>query len=390
MASRDWRFVLTNLDSETLTVLDKIASDRKVTFVLNDESVHEGHVPSDSRLISDIADDGDPYLAMNSRLIYGFRRESDETPFWIPRFGGLVHIVGDVAESNEPETHYSAYDPWRLLKSRPLTRDDGLLPTDGLTFRNRPGNEIAIDLLTNTDAFHGTARIDYGQTDFYEGTIEVTDEIDQHFESSTSVGEAWTQLTDGGTLDIVLDPIYDPVNRPGFLAELSVYAKAGDDKPNAIFAWDKPGRSLTGIERVQDGTAMANKILFYTGNGTPAALQSATASIAKYGQYWLEKSISDEYVTSAVQLLAQAELRLRRQGKTTLTIDPTPIRAPEPFRDYYLGDRVPVYASNRLRLALENTVDDARRVYGIPIVLDDDGAESIDKLLISSPFEDEA
>lgn len=396
MAGRFWRFIVTDLDTITLSFLDRVASDRRVAYALNDESVHEGRVPSDSRNLSRIANDGDPVLAMNSRLIYGFRREVDGVPdsttpsLWVPRFSGIVQIVGDTAQADEPVTHYTAYDPWHLLQTRPMLTDSGLLPTDGRTFRETAGSAIAVDLLTNSDVFHGTCRIDYGQTGFYTGTIETTDEISRHFEAGTTVGEAWKILTDSGTLDIVLEPIYDPVNRPGFCSQLNIYATAGEDKQSAVFAWDKPGRSLVGIDRTQDGTLMANKVLFYTGNGKPAALQTNAASVAKYGQYWLERSISDEFQTGAVQLLARAELRLRRLGKTTLSIDPAPERSPEPFTDYFCGDRVPIFASSRLRLpiSLENPEDEPRRVYAIPITIGDDGTENVEQLLLSSPFDE--
>lgn len=397
MAGRFWRFIITDLDSVTLSFLDRVASERSVAYALNDESVHEGHVPSDSPNLSRIADDGDPVLAMNSRLIYGFRRELDGVPnsttpsLWTPRWAGIVHIVSDAAQSDNPETSYTAYDPWRLLKLRPLVTDAGLLPTDGMTFRNTPGSEIALDLLTNSHSFHGSCHIDFGQSgEFYTGTIETTDEISRHFEPGTTVGEAWTTLTDSGTLDIVLEPVYDPVNRPGICSQLSIYDKAGEDKQSAVFAWDKPGRSITGIDRTQDGTQMANKVLFYTNNGKPAALQTNSASVAKYGQYWLERSISDEYQTAVVQLLAQTELRLRRLGRTTLSIDPVAERSPEPFTEYFCGDRVPIFASSRLRLPIElqNPEDEPRRVYALPISIGDDGTENVESLLLSSPFEE--
>lgn len=390
MAARDWRFILTDLDTVTLSFLDRVAHDRRVVYTLNDEAIHEGRVPSDHAAVNSLAADGDPYLSMNNRLVYGFRREGsgENPPVWVVRFAGILQLPGDSADTDEPDTHYTAYDPWRILKQRPLVRDDGKLPTDGITFRNTRGDVMVTTLLENSFVWHGNHRIDFGQTDFYEGTIEATEVIDQAFEAQSTIGQALTTLTDRGTLDVVLKPIYDPVNRPGYLAELNVFEKAGQPSPNAIFAWDKPGRTLTGIERVQDGTRMANKVLFYTGNGQPVALQTNAESVTKYGQYWFERSISDDYVKAAVVLLARVELRLLYLGHTTISVTPTPVRAPEPFLEFNLGDKVPVWASRRLRQMLAQTDEQPWRVYGIPIEIADDGIEQLESVLLASPFEE--
>ena len=50
-----------------------------------------------------------------------------------------------------------------------------------------------------------------------------------------------------------------------------------------------------------------------------------------------------------------------------------------PWTEYDLGDRVPVYASARLRKLLSGY----QRVYGMPIQISDDALEHIDALLVS-------
>jgi hypothetical protein len=82
--------------------------------------------------------------------------------------------------------------------------------------------------------------------------------------------------------------------------------------------------------------------------------------------------------------LAAEQLRLRKSFKETLTVNPAPERSPEPFVDYYLGDRVPVYVSNRMRQALPAGVLPFawQRIYGIPVEIDDNGVETVRELLV--------
>ena len=69
-----------------------------------------------------------------------------------------------------------------------------------------------------------------------------------------------------------------------------------------------------------------------------------------------------------------------------MTVSPNPLLSPKPFLDYGLGDRVPISATPRLRQAIPWASDATiyQRVYGIPIVLGDDGVETV-RQLIGSP-----
>lgn len=388
MTNRQWRWIVTDLDTQTTTLLDRLASDRKATYVLNDAAVAEMSVPSDSSEVNNPHTDGDSLVAMNSRLLYGLRRENpDPDRPWVCRFGGTINIVEDEADSDSPKSHLTAYDPWELLKHRPILNATGHIPVNGLTFEDTPLNEVVVALLQRTHLEHGTCRIDFGQTDGYEGTIEVLDEITKHFDPGTSVGEAWQELCELGC-DIVLTPVYD-VNRPGIVAELNIYAEAGAGRPEAVFGWNRFPRSLVGISRLLDGTQMANKLLAYSQDGEPSAIKTNAASVSKFGEYWLEKFYSSDYPQAVVEALALAELRIRKNGHLALTLDPAPEFSPDPFLEYYLGDSVPVFASNHLRspLTIQPSEDFRLRIQGLPILMSDDGVESVDKLLLSFPLE---
>lgn len=391
MIPRRWRWLVTDLDTVTTTFLDRAASERKATYILNDAAVAEMVVPSDHPNVRNIYDDGDPVVNEQNRLIYGFRREAqDEDVPYVCRFAGKISICEDAGDANLGHTHITAHDPWEILNRRPILDAAGHIPTNGITFRDAAMNDIAVDLIARTHLEHGTTRIDFGQGGVvYNGTLETLDEVDIHFDPGTSVGEGLRQLADLGC-DIVLDPIYEPFVRPGYCSELSVYELSGAVRPAAVFGWDRFPRSLANLGRLTDGTQMANKLVAYTQDGKPSAIKTNAASVAKYGEYWLEKFFSNTYPLSVINALAQTELRIRAKGNLTLTLDPAPERSPDPFLEFFVGDSVPVYASDRLRKPLTLTNDETTRmrIQALPILMSDDGVESIDKLLLSFPLDD--
>jgi hypothetical protein len=387
-----WRFVVTDLDTAIVTMLDRVASDRSVVYALNKPAQAVGQVPSDNPEVNIPHTDGDPFLSEGNRLLYGFRREAGGSiPPWVVRYGGLILQVQDEAGSGQPVTHYTAFDPWQYLYSRPVLRDDGELPgSAGVTFTGMTGDAIVTDLLLATVTAHGEAFIDFGQTGFYTGTIETTPVIPEiNFQQGTSVGEAWDQVVATANLDIILSAIYDPVNRPGFVSELNVYAQAGQIQNEAIFAWDLPSRSLVGVDRLMDGSKRVNKLRPFAGQGqTPRPLQTNAASVAKYREYWEQKFYSEQIVGPVADVLASVELAAKAQGKQTITINPAPELCPLPFTEFFLGDLVPVYASNRLRAPIGVDMSATpptgyQRVYAIPLNISDNAYETVDRLLLS-------
>lgn len=384
-----WRWVVTADDCSTITIIERLARDQQATYILNHPAVAEMKVPSDNSEVNiPYFGDDDPFVSYGNRFLYGFRREgglfgTTTPPLWICRYAGILQILEDEAESEQSMSHLVANDPWQYLYARPVMRDSGAFPgRDGRTYRGRRGDQIIVNMLENTLAAHGSVHIDWGQTAFYGGTIEATDVLEKiNFPQMTSIGEAWDQLVATNTLDIVLTPVYDPINRPGILCELNVYETAGSNRNVAVFAWDKPSRSLVGISRLRDASQLANKVKFYGGQGGLAVpTETDAASVTKYGQYWTQQAASQKN-RLAVELLALAELGLRARGKLTLTVDPAPERSPFLFREYFLGDKVPVYASNRFRQPLATK----QRVYAIPVTIDDDQTEKVERLLLTDP-----
>lgn len=391
-----WRFIATDLQTTTVTWMDHIAMSRMVTYVLNAPAVFSCQVPSDNPEVNRLWDapgtlyDTDPYISEGVRLIYGFRREIADpfTQIWVPRFAGLLLQLEDVAESDIARSRMSAYDPWQYLYNRPIRNSAGELPGEaGLSFTATKANVIAASLLKWTIDTDGPCYIDagttYGGTSFYTGDLDDCQELDIVFERGMMVGEAWDSLVATGRIDITLDPIYDPDNRPGYCVQMNTSPEAGQQRPDAIFGWDKAPRSLVGITNLHDGTRRANAVQYYAGQGgDPVALQEDLVSQGKYGVYFAQQfwpGPTDAGWAVAVEALAESELRLRANGQQTVTISPAPERAPSPFTEYYLGDYVPVYSSNKMREALVGR----QRVYGIPIEISDDALETVRQVLAS-------
>jgi hypothetical protein len=417
-----WRFIVTNLATETLTSLDKRATERGVVFALNQPATHTGLVPSDDPEINIAAPSADSpaFLSHNTRLIYGFRREIRPTladPPWRCRFAGIVMGLEDVA-ADAPTSRYTAYDPWQYLMSRPIRQNDGTLaPSGGIVYTDARASDMALDLLANTVAVDGSVFIDASQAGLRQDTDVLFGKT--VFDRGISVGEAWQQLCDTGTIDIVLRPVYDPINRPGILCEMITRKQAGQVRFNAVMGWDRASRSLVDLSRLVDGTRLANEVQFYAGQGgSPVTLQTDAASVAKYGEYWAQQfMVGKQTQAPLVELLALAQNEIRKNGAKSITFSPAPERSYLALRDYGLGDYVPVWASRSFREplgidydgfgALSVSITGApiegdelgvivsdgpgtpgavgyQRLYAIPIEIDDNGVERPTALLTAS------
>ncbi len=400
-----WRYFIADLAGDGIVDYSKLASDRVIEVVLNGALSMTGTVPSDNVLVwLDGPNDFDPYLAKGTRLLWGFRRESSTPPYYVVRAATLVQLIEDSAAQDDARSKFTGYDPWKYLMARPVVNASGDLPgADGLSFTATQASVVIASLLAWTiqDTKGGHTYIDAGATyigtGFYTGTLETAAGmvIDINFPQGTSVGQAWQMITDMNVCDIVLDPIYDPRNRPNYLCQLNVYAQAGSIKDEQIFAWNLPGRSIIGLNRLEDMTQAANRIWYGTGPGAtvnrPAtSIANDLTSIAKYGNYWAQQIYPGQDEPTVVQSLADRQLSLRKDGKETVTFKPAPERSPRPWQDYELGDRVPVWASQQGFRRVLGAQDSGtmietqyQRIYGWTTNISDDALETIDPVLTS-------
>ena len=404
-----WRWLVTDLDSNTLTFLDRLAAEVVVTYTLDKGWTAKMAVPSDNPEISLLAGDGDPYVSEGNRLLYGFRREGSG-PLWQCRFAGKILQVEDSGETENARTIITAFDAWHLLYQRPMVNFDGDFPdTAGFfSFDDTQVGIIALTFLRNTivnhdifglgidigDTLHGNMVGTMPGTSFWgspykapwsgrpHSVYENTNPVDTDCQQGLSVGEVFDQQIDTGSIDIVFTPIYDPVNRPGYIAEMAVYEKVGVEADDAVFAWDKPSRNLRRIDRLKDGLKRANTIRYSWGQGGPPVNGgipiSYGPSILKYGETWHTQYWPGR-IEEAVFALETLQLLLMEDGILTVQIEPAPERAPLLFTEWFLGDTVPEFASSRLRAPLAGF----QRIYGVVLNIDENGYEQIPQVLVS-------
>lgn len=441
---RNWRWVIAGLAGETKSFLDKLATAQSMKFVLDDMQEVTMDVPSDNIEIYTLAtSDNSPFVTHSKRLVFGLRREElvlgtplwpyDDaivaTGPWNCRFSGIVTITQDQATSDEPITHLTGNDAWGWAKSLPVLNPDGSLPGQkGVTYTGHTGDYIAKDIITNAYGWITTQFGGHGTwpwnglsateanlfIDISSGHFDTTESIPIiTFQQGASVADAWQQLCQTGAIDIVLTPVYDGDNS-GRIAVMNVFNQAGQDQKNAVFGWDVFPNNLVGIDILRDGTQTENWVQFYAG-GLAALFASSPpssefpvgyhdGSIGQFGPYFAQKNISGPSDTTSVELLALAEVALRKNGKTTLTVDPAPEIAPDPFIDWFLGDTVYVWAGrnmkegisadsvpgNSLRQPIKSIpVGDPAvspwRVYGFQIDLANDLTETVTNLLLTDP-----
>ena len=398
-----WRWVVTDLDTNTITFLDRLAFGAEVTYRLNGGSTAKLRIPSANPEVNILHTDGEPFVSEGNRLLYGFRREG-ETPLWKVRFAGKILMVEDSGETENAQTTITAFDPWHLLYQHPMVDEIGEFPDDAgfFSFDDTQAGNIALIFLRNTILNNGSGLNDHGDlgidtgdgpfpgaepgnlpgTGFWDGVYEPTTQRDTFCQQGMMVGEVWDQQLETGSLDIVMTPVYDPTNRPGYMADLSIFETAGSQKDDAVFAWDKPGRNLTAINSLKDGTKRANTIRYYYGEGGPPSgggiPLSYGPSILKYGETWHQQFYPGR-IDVVVNALATLQLLLMEDGIKTVHVTPAPERMPFLFTEFWLGDTVPVFASSNLRQEIAGY----QRIYGVVLSIDENSYEQVPQLLVS-------
>lgn len=394
------RTFVTDKDSRTLSILDRRATDRQFLFTLNQPAYHTFQVASDDVEINRPFPDADSpaNLTNNRRLLFALQRIQGADPPYQPLFGGIIMTPEDQG-ADTPTTRATVYDAWQYMMSRPVRDPEtGDLPgPNGLTFASGSlASDIALGLLQITEIEDGETHIEW-----YSGDIEPSDPLPSTitFDAGLSVGEAWQQLCNTGTIDIHLDPIYEPIDLPGKINRLRIVAQsagtaAGPILYNDIMGWDKGGRSLMGVNRLVDGTRLANKIAYFAGQGGAAVpVQTDATSVAAFGVYFAQQFFPGSNDITTIALLAVTELAIRRNGARSISLDPAPERVGLPRPHELLGSYVPVWASRNLRepLGIDYDAFDAdnpgasgyQRIYAVPVAVDNNGVTRLTGVLTS-------
>lgn len=414
LGGRYWRFVLCDLTTGApISILDRQVRDRSISYERNKGTVITGTISADNQAVNGIAWDGFPNLAEGDRLLYCFRRDysgvdcdGDPTGFpWTPRASGVLLQYDDAARSEDGITTFTAFDPWQYLYTIPVLAPNSSAPrlhnSDVRYDQNL--DEIIVDLLDVAEQWYnqtwspdtGPRRmfLDWGWSSCYNGTIDIVpqplnslgEQVPIFFQKGTSIGQAFDQLLELYDFTIEMKPIYDPVNRPSILCELSVINQVPTQLPGAIFAWDYAPWSVVEISRLVDGTGRRNKINLHATQGGPSVgIITELASVNRFGEYWDETWIIDQENTESVQVMAQILIDTISEHPRTVTITPLPERSPEPFIDWQIGDEVIVMATSNLRA----TMAGFQRVQAFTLDISDEALEQVTGMRVYIPGTD--
>jgi hypothetical protein len=376
----DWLFVVCDLQGNQIAAITRTGFAKRLIARSNRPLQLSFSVPSDDPLTRILHTDGYPYVTSAKRVVRGYRREYGAFTL---RFSGVIAQVQDVADADRSLTHVVAVDPFQRLFRRIVRNAAGsrVLPA-GLRFTSQQGSVIAKALVDRTNTYLGNSRIttDAGFGAVFEATAAQT--VD--FPEGTSVAEALMRLADTGTMDLVFDPIdYSS----SYHAVFSVVAERGSNKPNAIFCYGMGNHSIRSFQRLEDGDLIANDVTVYRGprpskgaawlrsNAVSAASQTAHDKFESVRYLWEQES------AAFTQQLADEERDLRADPRVLLSIVPMIERAPVPFTDYWLGDRIQVYISGD---AARQSLAASQRVYGVTISIEDDGFETVEEIVASA------
>jgi hypothetical protein len=197
------------------------------------------------------------------------------------------------------------------------------------------------------------------------GTIQASKTRDRTYQYA-NIGEAITNLTrvlDG--FDFEVTPIEYTAGKIG---QLTVYASQGSNLSSTVRFQYGP-QTLANVRSVsRQIEPPINYARVLGANGLPAVKQDA-GSIATYGYWIVQESMSD--VSEQTTIDDKAQALLRPNPIKVVAFSPDPTLAPAPWDDYWLGDTVSFFGR---RGAFSEDV--TARINKITVVIDDEGNEA--------------
>lgn len=374
----EWRIVICDLQGRPLSLVSRIALEKRLSFQLDRASQCAFTVPSLDPQVQTLHTDGYPFLNEMNRVVKAYRKEFGA---WRLRFAGVVWTLEDQGEEDAQHTLVTAFDPLQMLTHRVVLTAAGSDAVD-VTF-NEAGAQIIKKLIQRSIDTHGTVGLGYtGSPAQLQGSFAATTALPRTFYEGTDVASALASVTDTGTCDVTVTPVD---RTDGTLAVLSVSAQRGSSKPAAVFAYNMGNHTITRIARLKDGDRLANDVTVYGGRRTTAGSDwpvkkhlTDAPSIAAFHRHVATRASPELTQQAYVDALTAEELRFRKQPRELLSITPAAERAPLPFLEYDVGDSVPVYAEMRETIAGE------QRVYGFTIDVDDNAFEHVGELVAAA------
>jgi hypothetical protein len=370
-----WALVLSDRTTKPITIISRVALDKKLAYRRSRPATLSFRVPSDDPQIARIHTDGIPVLHPLARTVQAYRHEQDDdgTFRWVLRFNGVVWQLEDAGEPDDAWTAVVCFDPWKLLEKRFPTLDP-FVDVDGAAIARQIVDQV------NSDEYTGV------QTD--GGTFEQAPVRTKTYAGRQSAGAALAELANAfDGFDLLMEPFTpeDSTGAPvydGTMARLHAFTKLGRWQDELKFSWGAAPHNVKSVRRLLDGEGTANRILGL-GQSSIAGPIEDPESRAAFGLLESVSSYTDIVSPELLQALIASELQFRKRTRELVHIIPQPGLAPEPFTHVNLGDTFEVYIGERLRGGLAGL----QRCYGFDISLSDDVAiETVDRY-VTTPNE---
>jgi hypothetical protein len=364
-----WKFVLA--DSSTMANIGELqATNKQFEFILNRPGSASFRMP----LTRPLADE----ISVITTCLKIYRTTPSATNLvW----SGPIWNIDDIV--HEESMNVTAVGWFEILNHRFLRYEKRYTAND------KTAGQIALDLLTiannqkdgplsaaNPDG-NGTTR----PTGITVGTTSDTGTKNRIYPQWQSIGQAiqeWSEIENGYDFEITPDT-----------KTLNIYASAFPgtlrrDRPQAQFGFNWGPHNLLEFSRTTESAELVNS-QFAVGKFGSHALSQNTTSMDTYGLWENSQTLSEITDTNVLAAFANGEVAIRSTPKIVYRILPHPYdvghsHVPEPFVDYRIGDHVYITAKYPPRVSVSQQ---AMRVYGMSIQLQDSGSEKLTTLQVS-------
>ena len=368
-----WQFFLTDKLGTKLSDVTYAMRGRRLSFLLGQPAEMAGVALANHEMIGGVAPDGLPLLAGGgTRWLKGYREEATG---YVLRYCGLVELLQDHgAAEGDPLTRFSAYSPLQNLGFRWARNGEG--KPDFVQFDGTPGAHIVRAVLDAANLKAKTGATTAG------GTFANSEPRSVKWEFKM-LRPAIAEL--GGTangFDFVEEPIDTEV---GDFVRVSCLTAAGKDNADLLFAWKLGPHNVSGADRIEDPSTMANAIIGIGGEGMGGskivtAEQEEASSLALRIRREATVTYSDVTEPAFLDALVLEHRRVRAHGgRSQYTLVPAAGIAPEPWTHFWLGDTVSNYAHDSLRGGWTGV----QRIYGVELDIDDDAGEVLAGVVVS-------
>lgn len=392
-----------------LADLTEFCQTKKVSPRLNRPRSTTVTLPGDTPALRDTSFDGRPNCEVGRRLLKIY---SDAAPGDGLVANSLIWLVGPSGDENTTSVEIAGYDPLILLPYRLVQEADGTF-ADPKFASPISGAEILQQALQNTIANDGALPIDL--------TGPIASSVDLAADLANwpmTIADLFTMLTDTGALDALINPV-DTHNgaAAGVIGQLTAADHLGQDLSGTVsFDYATGLHNVAQIRRTFDMSTLCNKLWYflgpkgandnrhYHGNITATetgaapgsedlaayqALQQASQDL--YGVYMDAKVYDDAGTENEVRklfhVLWKTEVTFRVKPRELLYMTPvagndnsTPAPPFRPFRDYNVGDKVGVTASDIAGPALAGS----QRIYGFDVEEGTDGVERVGEFITTA------